>query len=96
MIWKSLRLASATALLILCAGGTAAQERAAAVAPELGRLFFSAAERVAYTGLLAWVHYWVIRAAIRDPVRMWWVWALVAFGLWMHRRQIQSMRLLPP
>ena len=47
--------------------------------------------RVVYTGLLAWVHYWVIRAAIRDPVRMWWVWALVAFGLWMHRRQLQSM-----
>ncbi len=45
MMRKALRLAGATALLLLCAWGTAAQERAAAAAPELGRLFFSAGER---------------------------------------------------
>lgn len=47
--------------------------------------------RVAYLGLLAWVHYWVLRAAIRDPVRFWWVWALVVFGVWTHRKQLQTL-----
>lgn len=53
------------------------------------------AGRVTYLGLLLWVHYWVVRAAWRNPVRLWWVWALVALGVWMHRRQIRSVRLFP-
>lgn len=51
--------------------------------------------RISYSGLLLWVHAWVIRAALRDPLRFWWVWALVATTLWMHRRPIRAMRLLP-
>lgn len=51
--------------------------------------------RVTYTGLLVWVHWWVIRAALRNPLRLWWVWALLATAIWMHRRQIRAMRLLP-
>lgn len=49
--------------------------------------------RAAYLGLLIYVHYWVGRAALRDPVRLWWVWALVAFGVWTHRKQIAEMKL---
>jgi hypothetical protein len=51
--------------------------------------------RVAYLGLLAWVHVWVFRAALRRPLRLWWVWALLAFGIWTHRRQIKATKLLP-
>lgn len=51
--------------------------------------------RVVYLGLLGWVHVWVFRAALRDPFRFWWVWALVGFGVWTHRRQIRSAKLLP-
>jgi hypothetical protein len=51
--------------------------------------------RVAYLGLLGWVHVWVFRAAIRHPIRLWWVWALLGFGIWTHRRQIRSIKLLP-
>ncbi len=46
-----------------------------------------------YLGLLGWVHVWVFRAALRDPIRFWWVWALVGFGVWTHRRQIQTLKL---
>ena len=45
MIRKASFLAGAAALLFLCAWAALAQERTAATAPELGRLFFSAAER---------------------------------------------------
>ena len=51
--------------------------------------------RVVYLGLLGWVHVWVFRAALRNPVRFWWVWALVGFGVWTHRRQIKTVKLLP-
>jgi hypothetical protein len=51
--------------------------------------------RVVYLGLLGWVHIWVFRAALRNPLRFWWVWALLAFGIWTHRRQIRTIRLLP-
>ena len=52
--------------------------------------------RAVYLVLLVWVHYWVLRAAIRDPLRFWWVWALLAFGVWTHRRQIKSVTLRLP
>ncbi len=45
--------------------------------------------RVVYLGLLGWVHVWVFRSAIRNPIRYWWVWALVGFGVWTHRRQLR-------
>lgn len=51
--------------------------------------------RVVYLGLLGWVHVWVFRAALRNPVRFWWVWALVGFGVWTHRRQIRTSKLIP-
>lgn len=50
--------------------------------------------RVTYLGLLVGVHVWVLRAALRHPVRFWWVWALLAFGVWTHRRQLRSVQLL--
>ena len=51
--------------------------------------------RVVYLGLLGWVHVWVFRAALRDPLRFWLVWALLGFGVWTHRRQIRATKLLP-
>lgn len=50
--------------------------------------------RIAYLGLLGWVHIFVFKAALRNPIRFWWVWALVAFGVWTHRRQIKTVKLL--
>lgn len=50
---------------------------------------------VGYLGLLGWVHVWVFRAAFRDLLRFWWVWALLGFGVRTHRRQILATKLLP-
>lgn len=56
----------------------------------------SKAAQGAYLGLLGWAHVHVIRWALRDPVRAWWVWALLAFGVYTHRRQIQRIPDLSP
>jgi len=45
----------------------------------------------AYLGLLGWAHWHVLRWAIRDPTGAWWVWALIGFGLYSHRRQIRRI-----
>ncbi len=45
----------------------------------------------AYLGLLGWAHWHVLRWAIRDPTGAWWVWALIGFGLYTHRRQIRRI-----
>lgn len=49
------------------------------------------AARVSYLGLLVWVHLWVIRAALRRPLRLWWFWALVGFGIFTHRRPMRTL-----
>jgi hypothetical protein len=51
--------------------------------------------RVGYLGLLLYVHYWVIRAALRNPFRLWWVWLLVALAVWIHRNEIRKIKALP-
>jgi hypothetical protein len=51
--------------------------------------------RIVYLGLLVWVHLFILRAALRDPIRFWWVWALVGFGIGIHRRQIKAVKILP-
>lgn len=50
----------------------------------------------AYLGLLGWAHWHVLRFAIRDPITAWWVWALIGFGLYTHRRQIRRIPELTP
>jgi hypothetical protein len=47
--------------------------------------------QAAYTGALVFVHWYVLRGWIRDPVRHWWAWGLLGFGVWTHRRQIQKI-----
>jgi hypothetical protein len=46
------------------------------------------AVQAAYTGALVFVHWYVLRGWVRDPVRHWWAWGLVGFGVWTHRRQL--------
>jgi hypothetical protein len=50
----------------------------------------------AYTGAIVFVHGYVLRGWIRDPVRHWWAWGLVGWGLWTHRRQIKQIPDLSP
>lgn len=45
----------------------------------------------AYLGLLGWAHWHVLRWALRDPTGAWWVWALLGFGVYTHRRQIRRI-----
>lgn len=49
-----------------------------------------------YLGLLGWAHWHVLRWAMRNPVEAWWVWALVGFGAYTHRRQIRRIPRLSP
>lgn len=44
-----------------------------------------------YLGLLGWAHWHVLRWAVRNPANAWWVWALLAFALYTHRRQIRRI-----
>ncbi len=44
-----------------------------------------------YVASLVWVHAWVLRSMVRSPVATWWIWALVGFAVWTHRRQIKSI-----
>jgi hypothetical protein len=45
----------------------------------------------AYLGLLGWAHWHVLRWAVRHPVNAWWAWALLAFAIYTHRRQIRRI-----
>jgi cation transport ATPase len=45
----------------------------------------------AYLGLLGWAHWHVLRWAVRNPVGAWWAWALLAFAIYTHRRQIRRI-----
>lgn len=49
------------------------------------------AAQTAYLGLLVWAHWHVLRWAIRSPATAWWVWALIGFGVYTHRHQIQRI-----
>lgn len=49
-----------------------------------------------YLALLGWAHWHVLRWALRNPVAAWWVWALLAFALYTHRRQIRRIPRLSP
>lgn len=44
-----------------------------------------------YLAALGWVHVWVLRSWLRAPLRYWWGWALLGFGVWTHRRQIRAI-----
>jgi hypothetical protein len=45
----------------------------------------------AYLGLLSWAHWHVLRWALRHPANAWWAWALLAFAIYTHRRQIRRI-----
>jgi hypothetical protein len=45
----------------------------------------------AYLGLVGWAHWHVLRWAVRRPVDAWWAWALLAFAIYTHRRQIRRI-----
>jgi hypothetical protein len=49
-----------------------------------------------YLALLGWAHWHVLRWALRNPVGAWWVWALLGFGVYTHRRQIRQIPRLSP
>ena len=54
------------------------------------RLTGKAAQGV-YLGLLTYAHLHVLRWAIRRPATAWWAWALLAFAIYTHRRQIRRI-----
>ncbi|MFZ5477582.1 MAG: hypothetical protein ACOZNI_12470 [Myxococcota bacterium] len=47
--------------------------------------------QAAYLGALVWAHAWALGHWIADPLRHWWAWLLVGFGIWTHRRQIAAI-----
>ena len=44
-----------------------------------------------HLGLLGWAHVHVLRWAVRDPLRYWWAWGLLGFGVYTHRHQIRRI-----
>ncbi|MES2642467.1 MAG: hypothetical protein V4850_23490 [Myxococcota bacterium] len=52
---------------------------------------FGKVVQAAYLLALVWIHLWVIRSWLRAPLRYWWGWGLLGFGVWTHRRQIRAI-----
>jgi hypothetical protein len=54
------------------------------------------AVQVAYLGALLAVHLWLLRMWLRNPLRYWWAWGLIGFGIYTHRRQIRAAPTVSP
>lgn len=48
-----------------------------------------------YLTALAGVHFYLLRSWVFSPLRYWWAWGLVGFGVYTHRRQIRAIPKLP-
>lgn len=54
------------------------------------------AVKASYLGAVVWVHWYLLHRWLDRPLRFWWAWSLIAFGLWLHQRQIRSIPKLTP
>lgn len=53
------------------------------------------ATRSAYSAAVLYLHLYLLRRWMRYPVRYWWAWGLIAYGVYTHKKPIKQIPELP-